>query len=184
MNTKLLSFPVLRTERLILRRPALSDTPALMQLRTDPSVNQYLERKPPSLQETETFIKKIDNSIRKRDSLYWIICLKETAPLIGTICLWNFNDKKNSAEIGYELMPAQHRKGLMAEAASHVIAFAFKKLQLDFLTAFTHPDNLPSSRLLERHGFKRDLNNEYANENEADGLLVYFLRNSESEFSV
>jgi len=164
-----------------LRRPAISDAPVLIQLRTDPKVNQYLDRKPLSLEETETFIKKIDKSIRKRDSLYWIICLKDTADLIGTICLWNFNDEKNSAEIGYELMSAYHGKGLMAEAASRVIALAFKKLKLDFLTAFTHPDNVPSARLLERYSFLRDLKNEYATPEEADGLVVYFLRNASDQ---
>jgi ribosomal-protein-alanine N-acetyltransferase len=164
------SFPVLETDRLILRALNSEDAEALLKLRSDEQVNQYLNRPPTkTIADAQAFIDKIVNA----GSLYWVISLKNGPGLIGTICLWNFDTEKRMMEMGYELMPDQQGKGVMNEALQAIITYGFDELQLGVLAAVMHPDNEASDNLLKRNGFVLDEVNEFVSEVDADGLMVY-----------
>jgi len=149
-------FPGLSTDRLVLRQLLATDADAILVLRNDTTVNQYLDRpKSTTLNETVQFIEKINKSIALNQSIYWVITLKENNIVVGTICLWNFDGEKNTAEAGYELLPAFHGKGLMQEALKAVLDFAFIQLQLAGINAFTHINNTASGKLLQKNNFTR-----------------------------
>ena len=104
-------FPSLTTEHLLLRQLTPEDADAIFSLRNNDIVNQYLGRaKATSLTEATAFIEKITKGITNNENMYWVICLKEDKELIGTICIWNIDSEKDTAEIGYELLPAFHGK--------------------------------------------------------------------------
>jgi [ribosomal protein S5]-alanine N-acetyltransferase len=137
---------------LILRRLAATDDEAIFALRSDPLVNKYLGRQPAiSLGDAQQFIKTIHENAGKGDSIYWAITMKPSTSLIGTICL--FDISREEAEIGFELLPEFHGKGIIQEALSKVIGFSRKELQLFQLKANAHVDNLKSVRVLQRLGF-------------------------------
>jgi ribosomal-protein-alanine N-acetyltransferase len=166
------SFPVLETDRILLRALNNSDAGALLKLRSDEQVNRYLNRPPTTtIADAQAFIDKILNA----GSTYWAIRLKNAPGLIGTICLWNFDTEKSMAEIGYELMPDHQGKGIMNDALQAIIGYCFDELQLRILAAVTHPDNEASAKLLKRNGFELDEENEFVSEGDADGLMVYVL---------
>jgi len=149
-------FPTLTTERLSLRQLMPEDADAIFSLRNNEIVNQYLGRpKATSAAEAVAFIDKITKGIANNQSMYWVISLKEDPQLIGTICIWNIDIEKDTAEIGYELLPAFHGKGIMQEALAAVIGFGFGTMQLKTIAAYTVPGNMASSKLLERNGFKQ-----------------------------
>jgi [ribosomal protein S5]-alanine N-acetyltransferase len=169
-------FPALDTGRLVLRRLTMNDCYELLQLRTNDSVNQYLDRnKSMNMDEATAFVEKINKVIDEQVSVYWVISLKNDPKLIGTICLWNFEPDKDLVELGYELMPAHQGKGIMQEAAERVIGYAFDVLKVKIITAVTHPDNAASVKLLTRNRFKPDKNHTYVSETDAEGLVAYFL---------
>lgn len=178
MNIAFSPFPELHTERLLLRRLTLEDRYELMWLRSDDRVNQYLERgKSTNIDEATEFIAKIDKNLEEVKGGYWVICLPENRLLIGTICLWNFVIEKAQVELGYELSPMYHGKGIMHEAAVKVIEYAFETIQAKVITALTDPRNEPSKKILEKCGFKQDMGHKYVNAEEAEGQSVYFLLN-------
>jgi [ribosomal protein S5]-alanine N-acetyltransferase len=149
-------FPVLKTERLILRQLISSDDKEIFALRSDDNANKYLNRKPcTSINDAKNFIKTINENIERNDSVYWAITLGETEKLIGTICLLNFSNDNSKAEIGYELLPAFQGKGIMHEATSVVIDFGIQHIGLNSIEAYTHCENRNSTRLLEKLNFKR-----------------------------
>jgi ribosomal-protein-alanine N-acetyltransferase len=149
----LTQFPVLTTNRLLLRQLADNDIPALVNLRSDAEVNKYLNRpKSTTAEEAGAFVKKINNGLNK-EWHYWVISLKEDQKLIGTICLWNFNEANKSVEIGYELLPAFQGNGLMYKALSGVISFGFAVRQFRSIIAHTDSNNERSKNLLEKSGF-------------------------------
>jgi [ribosomal protein S5]-alanine N-acetyltransferase len=169
-------FPVLDTARLVLRRLTMNDCYELLKLRTDDSVNQYLDRnKSMNMDEATAFVEKINKVIDEQVSVYWVISLKDDPKLIGTICLWNFEPHKDLVELGYELMPAHQGKGIMQEAAERVIGYAFDALKVKVITAVTHPDNAASVKLLTRTGFKPDKNHLYVRQEDVEGHIAYFL---------
>lgn len=60
-----------------------------------------------------------------------------------------------SAMLGYAIDAAHEGQGLMREALTAVIGYAFGELKLHRLEANVRPENLRSLRLLERLGFER-----------------------------
>lgn len=168
-------FPILTTERLLLRRLVLSDCEQLLQLRSDEQVNKYLDRpKSANIDESIAFVKKIDEQLKAGCS-YWVVSLKTDKILMGTICLWNFDTEKGTADLGYELIPAHHGKGIMLEAVKSVVNFGLNVMGLNVILALTHPQNEPSRKLLKRAGFDEDLNYKYVSKDDAGEEAVYFL---------
>jgi ribosomal-protein-alanine N-acetyltransferase len=68
--------------------------------------------------------------------------------------LWNIDNEKGYAEVGYELLPEFHSKGFMSEALVAIIDPAFDELKFNVLEASTHLNNGDSRSLLESKNFK------------------------------
>ena len=150
------TFPVLETERLLLRRLEPTDEREIFILRNDARVNQFIDRPGTStVADATAFIHKIIHAIAENKSIYWAITEKHSDKLIGTICIWNIDTVNDVAETGYELMPAMQGKGIMNEAFAKVIAYGFVEMELKRIEAYVHPDNKNSIVLLERFNFKR-----------------------------
>ncbi len=147
-------FPQLTSPRLILRQVTEADLPAIQFLRSDPVVNQFVQRSQARTQEEAlAFLHKINSGIKKEEILYWGICLKENGAMIGSICLWNFSEDRRTAEVGYDLMPSCQRLGIMDEALKTVLHYGFETLDLAEVVAYTQHNNEPSTKLLERNQF-------------------------------
>jgi ribosomal-protein-alanine N-acetyltransferase len=150
-------FPVLETERLILRELNLDDAKAIFGLRTNKEVNEFIDRKTPNnLSEARAFIDMISNLASNNKGVFWVIQSKSNHQLVGTIGLRNFEDEENYAEIGYELDPIYHQKGFMSEAFEEITNFGFQNLELNTIEAFTHQNNIASIALLEKQKFVLD----------------------------
>lgn len=81
------------------------------------------------------------------------ITLKSEPKLLGTICLWNFSQDRKTAELGYELLPEYHGKGMMTEAVNCLLNYGFTDLNLKKIEAFTNEKNLNSIKLLQKSKF-------------------------------
>jgi len=172
-------FPNLTTGRLKLRQLRIGDENEIMFLRTDERVNQFLGReKPKVIGDVIDFIKKVEAGVANNERLYWVITIGENNAVIGTICLFNIDAEKDIAEIGYELNPAFHGKGIMQEAIVAVIDFAFNSLKLKTITAASHVANDRSIKLLERNNFQPDKAYEYMSQEDLGNLICYFLKHS------
>lgn len=151
------SFPQLSTERLLLRQLIMQDAHPVFLLRTNEIVNRYLSRpRAKSLEDAMEFIRTINFGIEANEWIFWAVCLHD-AQFAGTICLWNFSDSEEKAEIGYELLPQFHGKGLMQEALIKVMDFGFTILKLEKIEAWTTSPNEGSIKMLERSHFTKDL---------------------------
>lgn len=164
-------FPILATERLILRQLEIQDEHEIFFLRSDERVNKYLVApKPRTVEEAREFINKINTGIINNEWAYWGITLKDENKLIGTICFWHISIEENKAEIGYVLHPDLQGKGIMQEAFVKVIGYGFEKMKLGSAEAVLNPDNSRSIALLKRNGF-------IYQRKEEDGAVVYVLAN-------
>ena len=147
-------FPQLTTDRLLLRQPQPADAEAFAVLRSDPRVSRYLDRPPQtSLEEAEVFIQGANQATALGNSLYWVIALRTTGALAGTICFWNFSRDNNRVELGYELHPDHQGQGMMAEAVTAVLEYGFHQMNLDAIEAFPKAANERSVHLLKKFGF-------------------------------
>ena len=155
MQEGLSPFPELKTARLLLRRLSDADDQAIFSLRSDRTVNKYIDReRTKSPAEARQFISRVNKDVSEGKSFYWVISLTDSPNLIGVVCLWNFTEDRRAAELGYELMPAFQKQGIMQEAISSVLHYGFEQISLDRIEAFTHKKNKNSIKLLEKNGFK------------------------------
>lgn len=153
-NRTLAPFPILTTKRLTLRPLSIDDKQNIFALRSDEAVNKYLGRAPSkTIEDAINFINQINANIQQNNSIYWVIMLTKTKTFVGTICLFDFSDEKNSCEIGFELMPKFQNQGIMKEAVAEVITYAFHTLQFQKIVAFTHYENQVSIKLLAKFNF-------------------------------
>jgi ribosomal-protein-alanine N-acetyltransferase len=174
-NTSTTSFPILSTERLILRQLAISDEQEIFSLRSDSEINKYLDRQiSNTIDDARAFINKINEHISKNESVYWAITLRGNNKLIGTICLFSFSIENDKCEIGYELLTNFQRKGIMKEAVEKIIDYAFTTIKIKKIEALLHRGNHNSIKLLEKLSFS---NSKEPEKTDSD-LIYYHLINS------
>ncbi|SEE60875.1 ribosomal-protein-alanine N-acetyltransferase [Tenacibaculum sp. MAR_2010_89] len=145
-------FPILKTERLVLRKLVDSDQKATFEIRSNKEVNKFIDRPVPKrISDIEDFIKMIDQLINANKGVYWAIEYNNI--LIGSIGLRHFNEDFTYAEVGYELQTDFQGKGFMSEALKEVLNYGFNKLLLNEIEAYTHKKNKNSISLLKKHNF-------------------------------
>lgn len=150
-------FPVLETERLLLRAFALDDTDDFYTLRNHPDVLQAMDRPAdPDKEAVRTMIASIQQSFEEQNGISWVLELKENNAFIGTFGFWRMWPEHARAEVGYSLLPEFWRKGYMLEAMEACMQFAFQKMNIHSVMANINPDNAGSWKLLERLGFRQE----------------------------
>ena len=151
------TFPDLQTNRLILREYANADVAALNQLRNNAQVNEHLFRKNAETPEkTAAIIGQLQQSFKDKTGLNWAIADRATQQHIGYLGFWKVEGTYKRAEAGYLLHPSWWRKGLMSEALSAALMYAFRSMGLNRVEAFVKPSNAASVRLLQQQGFKQE----------------------------
>ena len=150
-------FPVLETERLILRRVTLADQEAILEIRSNPIVNRYIDRAPmKTMEEAMDFIQLVMKGLDNNDAMSWFINLKGADRMIGTIDFWKIDKNHHRAEIGYVLHSDYHHQGIMSEAMVAALDYGFKHMKLHSVEANVNPANTASRALLEKHGFAQE----------------------------
>lgn len=175
LNGTFTPFPILTTERLMLRQLVITDEQEIFTLRSDGEINKYLDRAiSNTIDDARNFIHKVNENTNKGNSLYWAITLRDKDILIGTICLYAFSDENYNCEIGYELLTSFQGQGIMKEAAEKVIDHAFNSIKVKKIEAFLHRDNQRSIKLLEKLLFRNSTEPDETNPD----LIGYQLTNS------
>jgi ribosomal-protein-alanine N-acetyltransferase len=172
-------FPVLYTERLLLREATLKDAAILSAIRSDERVNRYLERNEKmTIAEAESRILNLAGCTKKNESIEWILQFKEKPEMLGSICYWNIVPEEDKAEIGYEMHPDYYGKGIMHEAMQRIIEYGFSAMKLKTIEALPDKQNIKSVNLLERNHFIRDFNLGKYNLSETEQLnnAMYILK--------
>lgn len=152
------SFPILTTDRLVLREHLANDAPALYQMRSDDLVMQYVHReRPQAIEDIENLIALMNENYVQNKSLTWAISLKQAPDeMIGSIGYYRSNLENHRAEIGYMLSSRLWRQGLISEALTAVIDFGFEQIRLHSICAYIDPNNEASRQILLKHGFVKE----------------------------
>lgn len=144
----------IETGRLILKEIDESHIEDILKIRSNEVVNRFVKRIPPKTNyDALDFILTIKKRVQNNETFYFGITYKNQQNLLGTICLYRFSEDRTEAEVGYELLPDYHRKGIMSEALSAVLNFGFNELNLQEILAFTNKFNENSKGLLLKHDF-------------------------------
>ncbi len=155
--TEFTPFPVLTTERLLLRAITKEDVKDIFAMRSDKSVMKYIGRPlAKTLDDAEKLIEMIQGIVTENKGINYGITIKGSDRIIGTVGFWNMSKPDGRAEIGYMLHGDFHQKGIMPEALTAVLKYGFEKMNLHSVEARVHPENSPSIRVLLKKGFKKE----------------------------
>src|SRR3989339_394111 len=126
--------PILRTERLILREPKLSDWKDLVEGIGNFEVAKHLVGPPYPYKkkDAEWWIKKKIKEAKEKEktSYTFFIELKSAKKLIGVIDLMKIDRVNGLSETGSWINRKYQRRGYITEAKIAVNEFAFNKLKL------------------------------------------------------
>ena len=151
-------FPILETERILLRPFRYEDINNYLSFFSSPEVQKYLGNLP--IPKDQKAAKQwVDNMngryFKSKLVITWCIELKESHEAIGRIDIGGFV-MKSMGDIAYYLSPQYWNKGIMTEAAKVVISFGFEQLELHRIQTTVMPENIYSLRILKKLGFKEE----------------------------
>lgn len=170
-----LKTPKIETESIILRALKLEDAKEIYLIRSNEENLKYVNMTAyADVARAERFINAVKEDIKEGVVSFWGISLKDRdmcEKVIGTICIFEMEDKEKSLEIGYEMHCGFKRRGIMTEAMKAVIEFAFREFDINTISAETHEDNEASKRLIEKLGFVES--------DEVEGKMRYYYLSKE-----
>ena len=150
-------FPVLTTDRLVLRATSPDDVEGVFAMESDPVAMRYWSRPPmQDIAEARASVERAMTFFRERVGLRWSITRAGEDRLIGHVSVFDFHEPSDRADIGYGLARPHWGQGFMHEALIAVVDYAFGPMGLRRLEADVHPGNLASLRAVERLGFMRE----------------------------
>lgn len=150
-------FPVIETERLILRRITNDDVNEVFELRSNPETMKYIPR--PLVKTAEDALEHIgmiEEKIISNEGINWGITLKGNSELLGIIGYYRMQPENYRAEIGYILLPNFHGKGIITEAVKRLITYGFDDLKLHSIEAVIDPENHASEKVLQKCNFIKE----------------------------
>ncbi|AXI10192.1 N-acetyltransferase [Oceanobacillus zhaokaii] len=178
MTKNLVPFPIIETNRLVLRKIEKSDANSIFNYLSDKKVMKYYGLAPfetinDALSEIAWYQTIFDN----KDGIRWGITLKGNDEVIGSCGFLNMVREHFRTEIGYELNSSYWGKGIASEALQAVVSYGFENFNLERIEALIEPPNIPSLKLVEKLGFIREglLRNYEFTGGKFDDLYMYSL---------
>ncbi|MFW9869608.1 MAG: GNAT family N-acetyltransferase [Candidatus Thorarchaeota archaeon] len=147
-------FPILETNRLVLRQLSIDDSENWFKNLSDDGVAVLIGMEPlENVEDSKSIINSFLDRYEKKNGMAWAIILKENESFIGTCSYEKIDSHNLSGEIGYDLLKKFWGHGFMAEALSAIIDYGFESLRLNRIEAHTAAINSASRNLLRRLGF-------------------------------
>ena len=151
-------FTTLETPRLRIRRFTLKDAGSMAAYRGLPAVARFQNWTRWDVPDAEGLIAGMEDSEPGWPGWWFQVALelKETGELVGDCGLHTLREDRPQGEIGYSLAPAHQGRGLMTEALTALLTYAFADLNMHRMIARVHLENERSQRLLARLGVRRE----------------------------
>ena len=154
-NQKPITVPALIGKKVYLRIMAPEDNRYSYPwfLEADPQTQTCHQTKIVSIEEMVEASRKREPS--DKEGSFIIVRLEDNVP-VGKIRYFDLNMMNHSAEIGYLINPAEHRKGYAGEGLKLLARYLFEHLNLNKIYAQTGSFNAASIALLRSLDFKQD----------------------------
>ena len=138
---------------MILRKFDINDAePMFRNWASDRNVTKYLTWQP--YKDVDGVREYIKSVINRYDGMVfdWMIEFKESGEPIGTIGAVKYDEKLNSAHIGYCIGEAYWHKGITTEAFKRVIKYLFEEVGVNRIESSHDTDNPNSGKVMKKCG--------------------------------
>ncbi|UPW84320.1 GNAT family N-acetyltransferase [Lysinibacillus sp. Ag94] len=141
----------IKTNRLLIREFEIQDWQAVYEYTSNPNVMKYIPEGVFNEEEAKKFVSENSGEQAK----YFPVILKSDNIVIGHIVFHQYFGE-HTYEIGWVLNPNYYNNGYASEAAKAVLNYGFKEMQLHRIIATCQPENIPSYRVMEKIGMRRE----------------------------
>ena len=142
----------LKTERLILKLPILSDAEAMYLAASDPGVRDGLISWPESVDDARKWIRRFDTYAEVGTHYILSMYLRETGEFIGEVGLNNLHPIHRKARIAYWCAKDHWNMGYTTEAVAALIRYGFRTHDLNRISAGCFDFNRASERVMLKLG--------------------------------
>ncbi|GGD89540.1 GNAT family N-acetyltransferase [Planktosalinus lacus] len=143
-------FPILKTERLQLRRITESDLENIYNGLSNPDVIKHYGISFNSLEATKEQMTWFADS----KQFWWAICSIDNETFYGAGGLNDFSKEHKKAEIGLWLLPDFWGKGIMTEVMPLICNYGFEKLGIHRIEGFVESDNQNCKKAMAKLDFQ------------------------------
>ena len=141
---------VFTTERLVMRRPVLSDAADIHEYARDPEVTRYLEwRTHTHIRESVEFLERCAQRWESGQEFCWVVTIRPENRAVGAVAC---RVRGHAVEFGYALNRQCWGQGYATEAARVIVAWAMSLPDVYRVWATCDTENLASVRILEKTG--------------------------------
>ena len=148
---------VIESNRLLVRLVEEADLTDLLAINGDDEVTRYLPYASwQSLADGQAWCKRMAALNATGNGLQFVALEKSSRRVVATCLLFRYDEQSARAELGYVLGREHWGRGLMHEALSALISYAFETCALRRVEAEVNPANDPSNRLLQKLGFRKE----------------------------
>lgn len=148
----------LETERLILRRFAVTDAEAMFRnWASSEEVARFLTWEPhENTGVTEALLREWVSAYDKPDTYNWVLVLKETGEPIGNLSVVRYYKETECAMLGWCLGTRWWGRGYMPEAGKAVLRYLFETVGVRRVCANHDLQNPKSGRVMQKLGMKQE----------------------------
>ena len=150
-----MNYPILETERLILKPTQPEDASFLLALLNSPKWLEHIGNRNINTEaEAEQYIQvRMLPQLERLGYSNNTVTLKETGAKMG-VCGIYHREGVEGVDIGFAFLPDFEKKGYAYESATALIDTAFTQYGITQLNAMTKHTNIESQKLLEKLGFQ------------------------------
>lgn len=146
-------FPILKTERLLLRQFIDSDLENVFKGLSHPDTIQYYGVSYATLEATKAQMAFFADLEKSGTGRWWAICSPDNQVFYGGGGLNSLSKEHLKAEIGFWLLPEYWGKGFMTEAMPVICAHGFDAMGLHRIEGIVETENTLCKRAMEKLRF-------------------------------
>lgn len=141
----------IKTKRLLIREFEFNDWQDVYEYTSETNVMKYIPEGVFTKEDAKEFVNK---NIGHKAENFPVIKIDENI-LIGHIVFYKYFGE-HTYEIGWVFNPKYYNRGYASEAAQAILAYGFEKLNLHRIIATCQPENIPSYRIMEKIGMRKE----------------------------
>lgn len=147
-------FPIIKTERLLLRQFADSDLENVFEGLSHPEVIKYYGVSFRTLEATKEQMLFFADLEKNNTGIWFAICSVDNKTFYGAGGLNNLSEEHKKAEIGFWLIPSFWGHGIIKEAIPLVCNYGFNDLELHRIEGFVESENKNCKSVMAKLDFQ------------------------------
>ena len=149
-----IDFPIIKTERLLLRQFIASDLENVYKGLSDPEIIKYYGVNYKTLEDTKAQMQFFVDLEKEGTGIWWAVCSLDNKTFYGAGGLNSLNKVHKKAEIGFWLLTEFWGQDIMTEVMPIICNYGFDNLELHRIEGLVETDNLTCKKAMKKLDFK------------------------------